>query len=335
MRKFAFPGFLMIAIILIILSCSKDVDLFVPDEVIIPDPEPIGDINNFFAELKGDFETSYDLPCIASLEYVILPSGTVIPIDPNQFDLPVDIDCNANGGRPLKMTVTEIDSKGEIIMAGKQTVSDGRLLESRAEYFIEVTYNEQPVKLKEGIPLRILVEDDTPVQRMELFYGGMDENGFNWEQADGDDNTWDGAQVNEWALQDSSQNLFGFGYECWSDSLNWINVDIFQDVPEDQRTSACISLPENFTNTNTVAFIVFTDFNGVVAMPGDSATMQFCEPYSLTPIGYNVTFIVISEQGEDCYFFGQASAVIQENHVEFIDPQKMPLEDIIQILNAL
>lgn len=335
MRNIALSGILVMATLFVFFSCGKDVDTFIPDELIDLNPEPIGDINNFFNALQGSFETSYDLPCASFLEFVILPSGTVIPIDPDQFELPADIDCNANGGRPLKMTVTEIDSKGEIIMAGKQTVSDGKLLESRAEYFIEVTYNEQPVRLKEGKPLRILIEDDNPVQQMELFYGGMDEFGFNWEQSDRNDDAWDGAQTSEWALQDSSQTLFGFGYECWSDSLNWINVDIFQDVPEDQRTTACVELPEIYTNTNTAVFMVFTDFNGVIFMPGDSATMQFCEPYGLTPTGYNVTFIVISEQGEDCYHFGQASAVIEENHVEFIVPEKMPFDDIKQILMGL
>lgn len=334
MKRTFFIITMALSALFIFEACQQDVDEFIPNPTEEPDL-PIGDINNFFQALQGDFDSSYDLPCQTFSELVILPSGTIIEIRADQFALPADIDCDANNGRPLKMTVTEIDSKGEIIMGGKQTVSDGRLLESRAEYRIEVTYDGEPVKLREGKQLRILVEDDSPVQQMELFYGGSDANGFNWEQADGDDNTWGGANPQEWAFQDSSNTLFGFGYECFSDSLNWINVDIFKDVPDDQKTTACIELPEIFTNTNTAAFLVFDDFNGVVGMIGDSATMQFCEPYGLVPIGFNVTFIVISEQGEDNYYFGMASAVIEENHVEYIDPQMMSLENIKDILMGL
>lgn len=241
MKRTFFIITMALSALFIFEACQQDVDEFIPNPTEEPDL-PIGDINNFFQALQGDFDSSYDLPCQTFSELVILPSGTIIEVRADQFALPADIDCDANNGRPLKMTVTEIDSKGEIIMGGKQTVSDGRLLESRAEYLIEVTYDGEPVKLREGKQLRILVEDDSPVQQMELFYGGSDANGFNWEQADGDDNTWGGANPQEWAFQDSSNTLFGFGYECFSDSLNWINVDIFKDVPDDQKTTACNEL---------------------------------------------------------------------------------------------
>lgn len=333
MRKYAIYSLLLFVPLLLITSCGKDVDIFIPDEIDIPDPEPIGDISNFFNNVVdiNDYTTVTNCQCNA-YQHIVLPSGTVFEFNADNYEVPSDIDCSANGGFPLEFRVTELDSKGEIILAGKHTVSDRKLLESRAEYYVELKYDDKSISLKDGRQQRFYVNDNAPQNQMELFSGGEDEFGFTWMQQDGDDNTWDGAMPSEWVLQDSNNVITGFGYECFSDSLNWINVDIFKDVPDDQKTSACVELPEDFTNTNTAVFMVFDDFNGVISLYGDSTLMMFCEPYNLTPIGFNVTFIVISEQGEDCYFFGQSSAVVTENHVEAIIPAKMPLEEIKEIL---
>ena len=332
MRNAHILTILVVLFITLILSCGKDVDRFIPDDI-DPPPVLVGDIDNFFEAVKGDFGTSRDIQCNA---YVIeiLESGTIIEIFPNSFELPNDIDCSANNGFPLKLNITEIDAKGELIMFGRPTISDGKLIESRSELLIKVMHGEDEVKLRAGANYRVLFPDDNPKERMELFYGEGPREDFNWEQADRNDNEWNSVWVSEWSV-DSMSQVTGFGYECWPDSLDWINCDIFIDVAPEDKTKACVELPEIYTNNNTAAFLVFDDFNSVLYMPGNADLMQFCESYGAVPIGYNVTFIVISEQGEDCYHFAQVSTTINADHLETITPVKTSLDDIKTALLAL
>jgi hypothetical protein len=175
---------------------------------------------------------------------------------------------------------------------------------------------------------------------MELFYGMREYDNtrqdsiYTWDEADDNPNTWDNVAVTEWvALADSQQIITGFGYECFSDSLKWINFDVFNNIPENERTDVCVTLPEEYGNVNTVVFLVFKDQNSVIALPGNPGTRQFCNYYTQfiqlgVPIGASVSFVVISEQGEDEYFYAKVDAVIEENHQEFIFPQQTPLEVI-------
>ena len=114
--------------------------------------------------------------------------------------------------------------------------------------------------------------------------------------------------------------MTGFGYECWSDSLKWINIDLFMDIPEEDRTDVCVDLPEEYGNVNTAVFLIFDDFNGIIHLPGNPETMQFCNYYTQfitvgVPIGAPVKFVVISEQGEDCYHFALSETEIEVNHL--------------------
>lgn len=311
-------------------SCQKDVDIFLPrpPDIVTPTvPEIKGNIDNFFAAIAEDeslVESSHECFCWEFQKLIELPSGNLIVLNGDDFNYPTD--CSTI---PAIITVKEIDTKGEIILYGRHTISDGVLLESRVEYKIDISYNGVPLDLKPGRNIRILINDDQPRDQMELFYG-TDQEGenFNWSQADGTRDEWNNVQGTEWFFQDSSNQISGFGYECFPDSLVWINVDIFKDVDEEDKTSACAMLPDSFSNVNTVMFLVFNDFNGVVGMYGDSASMQFCEPYGSVPIGFDVTFVSISELGEDCYYLGTANATITENHIETIIPEKMTLEEI-------
>ena len=317
------------------LSCGKDVDQFIPDPIDEPDPDPIvGDITNFFKATLDDLTIKTNISCYDQA-FVTLPSNNTIVFPYNAFDIDGLAPCGFD--TPIELEIIEADSKGEIILIGRPTVSGGKLLESKVEYNIEATYDGKPIKLREGVQIQIVMPDDNPQERMELFYGDTDSEGrFDWRQADGDDNSWNNVNGAEWFLTDSTQNVIqGFGYECFSDSISWINIDIFKDVPDDQKTDVCAELPDIYTNQNTMVFLVFNDFNGVVGLFGDAELEKFCEPYGMVPIGFNVTFIAISEQGEDCYHFAASETVVEENHNEIIDPVKTDFEDIKDFLMSL
>jgi hypothetical protein len=319
--------FFVIGVMVVMMSCGKDIDQFIPRA----SQDSGGNISRLISRLQsdiaGDVITTVSCPCSGD-KYFRIDKDVVLVIPPDFVDLSV-YPCT-NGY--FNIDVTTCDTKGEMLISGLPTVSEGKLLESRVELNILIRDGENSVHLAHNKQIRILVNDPDPRDRMELFYGENQE----WIQADSNPDTWDNVANSEWFLQGQGQDpITGFGYECFSDSLDWINVDVFFNVPEEQRTPVCVNLPEEFTNKNTAVFMVFDDYKSILAMHGDSATMQFCEPYGATPNGFRVTFVVLSEMGDDCYLFATKKSVITPGHIETLDPRKTPYEEIKQFLIEL
>lgn len=320
--------FFVLGMLVIMMSCGKDIDQFIPKTY----QNVTGDVSRLTERLRsdiaGDVTTTVSCPCSGDRAFEI-DKDLVLVIPPGFVDL-TRYPCS-NGF--FTMEVVVCDTKGEIIMAGIPTVSEENLLESRIEFNLQIKDGDTPVRLAHGKQIRILVNDPDPRERMELFYG--DAESAVWIQADGESNVWENVFNSEWWMQQDSSVITGSGYESFSDSMDWINVDVFFEVPKDQLTSVCINLPEEFTNTNTAVFMVFDNYKSILAMKGDPELKQFCEPYGATPIGFNVTFVVISELGEDNYFFTSKSTTITSNHEETLEPKRTPYEEIKNYLNSL
>ena len=308
--------------LIMMTSCGEDVDIFVPKS----SQAVGGDISRLTTKLKQDFlgDIHYTATCDCQGDQFFEFDKDLVLVIPPQFVNLNQFPCPQSGHYNLEVTVC--DTKGEIMIAGIPTISENNLLESRIEFNVQITSEGQEVKLDHGKRIRILVNDPDPRDRMELFYG----NGTDWLQADGNPDTWDNVGTDDWVFQDSTGGdpVTGFGYSAFSDSTDWINVDVFHTIPVEQRTPVCVELPAEFTNTNAEVFMVFKDYKSVTYMHGDSSKMQFCEGHQSTPIGFRVTFVVIAEQGEGEYFFAAKDAVITPNMTEVIVPKRTPYEEI-------
>jgi hypothetical protein len=327
MGKFLFALGLMV----IMMSCGKDIDQFIPRASQASTGNVDRLISRLHSDMAGDIVTTVSCPCSGDKAFKI-DQDVVLVLPPDFVDL-TQFPCPKSGFFDLHVTVC--DTKGEILVSGLPTLSESKLLESRIELDIKVFNGQQNVKLAHGKQIRILVNDPDPRDRMELFYGENDE----WIQADQNPDTWDNVENNDWWINlgsDTTQEIVsGFGYECLSDSMDWVNVDVFFEIAGEHRTPVCVSLPEVYTNRNTAVFMVFDNYKSILEMQGDSAQMQFCEPYGATPIGFNVTFVVLSEMGEDDYYFASKSTTIASGHIEVIEPRKTPYEEIKNYLNNL
>jgi hypothetical protein len=321
--------FFVLGMLVIMMSCGKDIDQFIPKT----SQSVTGDISRLSDRLRsdiaGDITTTISCPCYGDRVFEI-DKDLVLVIPPDFVDLSV-YPCS---GGFFTMDVVVCDTKGEILVAGIPTVAEDKLLESRIEFNLQIRDGTTPVRLAHGKQIRVLVNDPDPRDRMELFYG--DDDNQEWIQVDQNPDTWDNVFNSEWWLQDSAQQIItGFGYECFSDSMDWINVDVFFEIPKEQLTNVCIELPEEFTNTNTAVFMVFDNYKSLLEMKGDPELKQFCEPYGATPIGFNVTFVVIAEMGEDNYFFTTKSTTITSNHFETLEPKRTPFAEIKNYINSL
>ncbi|HUR31479.1 MAG TPA: hypothetical protein VMZ69_08590 [Saprospiraceae bacterium] len=313
--------FYLIGIVMVFMSCGKDIDLFIPRS----NQGEVGDLSRLMSRLNQDISgnISYVIQVPCNGNKIIQVDKDLVLIIPADFVDLTQFPCTDGS---FDVHVTVCDTKSEILIAGIPTLSEGKLLESRIEIKLQITDGYTNVHLAPGKQISIKVKDPDPRDRMELFYGNDDNSA--WLQVDNDPNAWDNVANGEWVLQDSTGLISGFGYECLSDSLDWVNIDVFFEIPEDQRTDVCVELPVEFTNKNTAVFMILDDYNSIIRMRGNADVMKFCEPYGSAPIGFNVTFVVISEMGDDSYQFATKSTTIGAHHVEVLSPLKTPYEEI-------
>ena len=313
---------------LLLMGCWKDYESFSPYEII----EEF-DIQELFEDFKQEATQIY--PGNTSNEiYIITPKQNVIIIPANYLVYQDGSKCDC----PIEIEIIEASTRGEILLYGEHTVTKTQLLESAGEIYIKARSSSGDVlRLDNGkkFTLRMQSQDGGPLEdQMELFFGSGEGAEFAWTQTDGDSTEWNTANGNEWELLDSLQG-WGFGYECFPEELTWINIDKFVDVPDDEKTEVCVKLPERYTNKNTAVFMVFKDLNSVVAFAGDPDNEQWCEPYGKVPVGYEVTFVAISQQGEEVYHLGSSMNTIMYDHLEEFELEEKSLDDIKEFLMNL
>lgn len=313
---------------LLLMSCWQDYESFTPYEIV----EEF-DIQELFEGFKDDARQFYEgnsgneiFIVTPKKNVIIIPANYLVYQDGSACDCAVDIE------------IIEASTKGEILLYGEHTVTNTQLLESAGEIYIQAkSKNGDLLRIADGksFTLRMQNQDGNPLEdRMELFYGSGEGVQFIWSQADGDSTMWNTANGNEWELRDSLQG-WGFGYECFPEELTWINIDKFVDIPDEEKTEVCVKLPEGYTNTNTAVFMVFKDLNSVVALSPDPDNEQWCEPYGKVPVGYEVTFVAISQQGEEIYHLGSSMNTIMFDHLEEFSLEEMSIEDIKEFLMNL
>src|SRR5687768_4620281 len=137
--------FYLIGIALVIMSCGKDIDLFIPRA----NQEVVGDVSELKSKLAQDISgnLSYVLqvPCDGGKVYEV-DKDLVLEI-PQGF---VDLSQYPCSDGFFDLHVTVCDTKGEILIAGIPTTSEGKLLESRVELNIQIMHGTSHVHLAPG-----------------------------------------------------------------------------------------------------------------------------------------------------------------------------------------
>lgn len=311
-----------------LLSCNKDKDVFVPDagQVTGPDTNWVGTItsampvsvlqNNLLLEMHLDsIEVNSNIATVSNTA-----SGLICNFSPNC--------CQKSNGTAVTgkvyVELILLKKKGDMIRMGKPTTSNGRLLISGGCFFIRLKKDGEELQLKPNAAVQVKYADPQPSSLMKVFYGDeSNPNQFNWLPSD----------TNGTIAPVSAGNQF---YELYSKNLRWVNCDYFYDTTNAVRTKLQTELPNNYTNANTIAYVVFNDLRIVVKMNGDHTIKKFVS--GKLPVGKNVTVVVVSKQG-DFYFLGKSTVTTANtgsaNQSVPINPVKTSLSDIKAYLATL
>jgi hypothetical protein len=127
-----------------------------------------------FAPKAQTFNVSSKKPSVVTGK-----AGTKIHVQPKNLTMP--------DGSPVKgdiqVNLIECTKKSELLSAGLQTVSDGKLLESGGSYYLDMKADGQALKIKDGATVQVEFPKVSN-QDMELFYGNKNAQGqMNWDAA--------------------------------------------------------------------------------------------------------------------------------------------------------
>lgn len=257
---------------------------------------------------------------------VTTPRGTEFVFKRDMFLLPNGEYCQCE---KVTIRIIEVDKKKDYLVHQTPTVSGGQILESAGAYHVSAFFEGQPLQLAPGHQVCFLLPSRKLDDAMELFYGEENSTGFNWIPANSISGSGAFAKAGQWQFYDSTAVIVG--YECFSDRMEWINVDKF--VSEGSKNPVCLGLDTSYTNENTVVFALLGQENSIIELKANSGNNRFCA--ANLPSGKQVTFIGINKKGEDKYELAVEKTTISSNHFQSLNFQPRSFEAIKEFLADL
>jgi hypothetical protein len=250
-------------IICLIISCKKKDDQQ-------PTNTNNSDVNSFFTKNAKQSQT-FTVDVTSSNATVTAAGGTQILIPKGAFLL-------ANGSPvngPVTIEIKELFKRNEMILSGITSVSDGQILESGGEIYINATAKGQQLIIDPDTCLVLGVPKDTTNFRMQLFQGEGDGDNFNWKPVKQD-------SINAKGQGGSFDNGLFFLYEnffcnCYNvtsyftslKKLGWQNIDCFYSQSSTVKDIAVNS--PGFDKSNSALFVVLKNKNSAINVYADLA----------------------------------------------------------------
>jgi len=220
--------------------------------------------------------------------------GTTVTIYPKSFKRKNGTILNSGS---VTIVLQEMLTGPEMMLAGKTTTSNGKLLVSGGQIYIKAYLgNEELTINKSERPIISIPTNSTG--DMKLFVGNTKINDsivgdttIDWVQ--------DTTTVNR--RQDSSGSKIFNEFAC--DSMRFINCDYFYSDPN-PKTDVKFTLPAGFVDSNSQVLIYFPSINSVARPYKFISTGNYFildEGYQV-PVGLQAKIVVIAKKGSQYYF---------------------------------
>ncbi len=254
-----------------------------------------------------------------------------------EITFPAAAFVNANGDvvtGDVEIGIIEILTKKDLLLAGVPTESNGQLLESGGEIYIQAIQQGDTLLLNpvngqwSTNPVQVKLPRDPAINPngMILFNQGPR---FDGNVLSDDSFTW-------LVFDESPQSMVGpYAYDFTIPAFGWINVDKFLNYPPSQLTFVHVQLTPGSTNglQDVAVLMVFEDINAVIGLNYDPAMNRFgTESFSVTPnipIGEQIAVVMIAKDAQhNLYFSKQENITVVANATYTMTPQLATQQDI-------
>ena len=309
--KLLFGTVLIASIILV--ACKKEE----PEIIVLPPIDnltPTSNIGGFFDNnLESEKQTFTINP---SSDYMVTGvNGTTLFFNANTFE---DMNGNTVSG-PVEIEMIETQSNKDMLLWNRPTTTtDGQLLVSGGIVYINVSQEGNQISINDNSPIQASIPSDNFIA-MDFFVGGEDNDGrFGWELDIADTVITNTDTTTNW--NPNGGGMFTFDFEI--DSIGWINCDYFYGTG-DPLTGVQVELTDSFDGSNSAVFIYYSNLNSVASLYDSDEDGVFDLGWSYaTPVGQNISFIVISEINGS-FYYAILNATIVNGHYEIISSSDM------------
>ncbi|WMJ74006.1 hypothetical protein RCC89_12650 [Cytophagaceae bacterium ABcell3] len=343
---------LLMFLLTILVACNeqhKDSSQNVEEQVTVP-KEPKVDPKEELLKLVNlwsRFDSSGQIlkTTASKPSEVVGREGTVIKINPS--------DLTTKSGNPLgkviEVELKELTNQFDLLQSNTPTVSNGDLLVSGGAYYINLTSNGEPLKLKENKKLKVQfpIKSD---EEMQLFYGTRDSlEQLNWEEANeslkfpqeteavaaDEDVTEDflinGGLTYDTATEKAKENHRRLSKKLYEETgiskLGWINVDRFLKMKN--RTNLTVQFNDSDSLSFVNTFVIFEDINSVIQ--SFFITGQNKENSFTIPIGSKVHVISYSTKDETI-LASSLKTVVKENQKVTLPMKVVNEQELVSLM---
>jgi hypothetical protein len=256
--------------------------------------------------------------------------GTIVKIPKNAF-----VTLNGqpvNGG--VKIELKEIFSKAEMVLSSIPTISDGKLLISGGEVYINATtVNGEPLKIDSmRTPTVQVPNNNNPQAGMTLFTGVQNGNTFNWKpvQVDTTSQTYnpkDSIRNYQHLPSFFQQDIY---YVFTLQNFGWTNCDRFWNVPNVTSIKVDCQKFNSFANV----YVVFKNLQCVMQLPllpDGTLYISNSDGYTNMPVGEEITIIAVALENSKSYYTMKDLTITKDLSVA-LDLTEANEEDIVNTI---
>lgn len=311
----------------ILISCEKETkNISLPPNTTSPN---VSNIANFFNDNLNETTETQTFNSSSSTTNFISNKGISYTFGPNTF-------VYSNGSTvsgSFTIEIVEALTNKDMLLINKPTFThDGELLVSGGVVYLNATQNGQQLSINDNSPVMVSIPTDNYIP-MDFFDGSFDsQGGFGWNESE-DDTVITNTGGNNGQDSTFFDDMFSFDFEI--DSMGWINCDYFYNST-DPLTQVEVILPDSFNGENSQVFIFYETINSLAGLSDydQDGTFDLGINYS-TPIGMDVSFVVISEIN-GTFFYAIVDATIGQDHIETISALTAVSESDLELyLNGL
>ena len=301
-------------------SCRKDVEEFQPYAA------SAQDLGSLLSEQvpSASAYTTFTLNFLSADKVLETPNGTrvfLIDTDNLFFEVNSGLPVLCSTCADLKIEITEVLSKRDIIARGLNTISeDGTLFESGGMVRVTASCNGKELALQPDRNLKIQLPNHN--QQSGFFV-------FNQIANASTQKRWSASNQEvfeaEWPIGNGIQQ----GYELLVKKLGWSACG--RSI-SDPSSLFCIELPKGFADQNTLSYLVFKNQQTVVPLQFDLGKNNFCHTH--TPAGFQVQLVAVSKLGNQ-YWLGKAETEVGTNATVQLNTQQMTEEAVLNFVKSL
>lgn len=289
---------------------------------------PNANIDDLFEELRSSNQVVQEYSMLAE------EGGQITCINGSQFNFYSNTFATLDGTPvtgQIEIEIIEVLTKGDILLIGRPTISDGQILRSAGEFYVSANQDGQELQMTGSYNISWPYANAFEDQGEMLFFEGEGQGEeFNWVLLQNTE-LWAGT-----GIIDSLEEEGGPVFNVFSDRFGWLNCDAFMSYLPEELTTISVTLPAEYTNVNTAVFIVFNDDNAVLPMYGDPTTEAFVS--GQIPIGVDVTIVVVSSIGDPNdpqYQYDLIPITIEADQVIASIPEDATLDEIENAVSGL